>query len=98
MSTLSLALVTIVVVVAVLVATRPAPRERRRVERAAGAEKNAPDPHSPPGRSPRLVATTGVDAAHRNVWDRHDLAFGIGRDDQASEPALLIWPRLVIAA
>jgi hypothetical protein len=33
-----------------------------------------------------------LDLTHRNQWDRRDLAVGVGRDDQAAEPALLLWP------
>ena len=96
MSTLTLALVMIVVVVAVLIATRPAPREARRSARPVGADKKSRDPLSAsrlelskPDLGPALVLA-GVD---RNRWDRPDLATGVGRDDQAWEPALLLWPK-----
>jgi hypothetical protein len=94
-STLSLALITIVVVVAILIATRPAPRQTRRTERTTGAEKNAPDPLSarPGAGSFDLTPAMTLEALHRNRWDRRDLAVGVGRDDQASEPALLLWPK-----
>jgi len=93
--TLSLALITIVVVVAILIATRPAPREGRRTERITGADKKAPDPLSAlvPAQPFGPAVTMAFDAGHRNRWDRQDLALAIGRDDQASEPALLLWPK-----
>jgi len=95
-STLTLALITIVVVVAVLIATRPAPRATRRSERPTSADKKSPDP-LPAYRTGRTAADLGpalaLDGAHRNRWDRQDLAIGVGRDDQASEPALLLWPK-----
>lgn len=95
MSTLTLALVTIVVVVAIMVATRPAPRRNRRSERTTGVDKNAPDPLSarPTAAILDLTPATTLDAVHRNRWDRRDLAVAVGRDDQASDPALLLWPK-----
>lgn len=90
MSTLSLALITITVIVAVMVATRPAPRRTRSADQSATGESDQsadPLPATHPSES-----KLALDRAHRNQWDRRDLAIGVGRDDQARWPALLLWP------
>jgi hypothetical protein len=91
MSTLSLALITVTVIIAVMIATRPAPRRTRNADQSATGESDQPAdplpaPYYPSCSKMALVLT------HRNQWDRRDLAIGIGRDDQAAEPALLLWP------
>jgi hypothetical protein len=95
MSTLSLALVTITVIVAVIIATRPAPRRTRRADQTAASDsEQSADPLPALSTSNELTPAPEImlDGTHRNQWDRPDLATGIGRDDQAAEPDLLLWP------
>ena len=95
MSTLSLALITITVIIAVMIATRPAPRRTRSADQAATGESEQsadPLPSALNLTSAELTPGTALELAHRNQWDRRDLAAGVGRDDQAAEPALLLWP------
>lgn len=97
MSTLSLALVTITVIIAVMIATRPAPRRTRRADQpVAGESEQSADPHPALSTSNELTPAPEIvlDGTHRNQWDRQDLAIGVGRDDQAAEPDLLLWPAL----